>query len=149
MSEAPEATIFTDRVELRFPEAKAGLLSRLSRRRSPDHTFNSLPEDHRDLLLALGDLRAWEDLHPGEVEITGSAVRLSHDAAASLSAPAAAALGLPPDTHLMLKTDVTGTIGSPTFRLHYEWSENGRPVRPPAKGHSLKPRRGRAACRSG
>lgn len=139
---APEATIFSDALEIRFPTEKAGLLSRLTGKGGAQHTFGSLPDDHRDLLLALGDLRGWEDTHPGEVEITDDLVRVSHDAAASLSAPAAAALGLPPDTQLMLKTDVTGTLGSPAFRLHYEWSDNGRPVRPSRQGAILETAQG-------
>ena len=89
-------------------------------------SFTDLAPEDRDLLFAIGDLRAWGDTHPDDVKIETDHLRISHDAAASLSSPAAEALGLPPAVDLMLKTDVTGVLGRPDFRLYYEWSRNGR-----------------------
>ncbi|SHM66396.1 DEAD/DEAH box helicase [Roseibium suaedae] len=126
-----------DAVEIRFPQTRQGMLSRfLSRpgRRS----FTELAPKDRDLLLAIGDLRAWEDRHPGEVTIAEDHLRLSHDAVASLSGPAAEVLGLPRTVDLTLTTDVTGVLGRPNFKLHYEWARHGRRETPSRVGSILK-----------
>ncbi|WP_102107406.1 DEAD/DEAH box helicase [Oceaniglobus roseus] len=127
-----------DRVEIRLPEQKRGLLSRLTGRSADDRSFLHLPEDHRDLLFAIGDLRAWEDTHPGEVTVEAESIHASHDAVASLSSASASALGLPPDVHLTLRTDVEGTLGNPDFRLVCEWSDSGRRVVPRRDGAFLR-----------
>ncbi|WP_245901917.1 DEAD/DEAH box helicase [Phreatobacter oligotrophus] len=51
---------------------------------------------------------------------------MSHRLAASLNAKTAEVLGLPPLVDLTLKTDVEGLVGSPSFRLHYEWQRHGQ-----------------------
>ncbi|SER47602.1 Helicase conserved C-terminal domain-containing protein [Tranquillimonas rosea] len=122
---------------IRFPEARRGLLSRLVGSAPRRTSFHDLPEDQRDLLFAIGDLRAWGDMHEGAVDIAGDRIRASHDAVASLSSASARALGLPDDVHLTLRTDVTGTLGRPDFRLAYEWSDAGRRVVPPRNGAFL------------
>lgn len=126
MSDTPPIhTVTEDAIEIRFPVARQGLLSRLMTKSVP-RSFTDLAPEDRDLLFAIGDLRAWGDSHPDEVTVAPDYLRISHDAAASLSAPAAEALGLPRAVDLLLKTDVTGVLGRPDFRLHYEWSRNGR-----------------------
>ncbi len=124
-------------VEILFPAAKRGLLSRLVGGATPPSSFGNLPEDHRDALFAIGDLRAWGDQHEGELEIGDDRIRASHDAIASLSSGAARALDFPADVHLTLRTDVTGTLGHPDFRLAYEWVDTGRRVVPTRRGALL------------
>lgn len=138
MSDAvPINSINDDAIEIRFPQAKQGLLSRLMSKPTA-RSFTELAPEDRDLLFALGDLRAWGDTHPDDVTVASDHLRISHDAAASLSAPAADALGLPRAVDLMLKTDVTGVLGRPDFRLHYEWSRQGRRATPKRIGAILK-----------
>ncbi|MGK7663524.1 MULTISPECIES: DEAD/DEAH box helicase [unclassified Marinovum] len=132
----PVHSITDDAIEIRFPPAKQGLLSRLMVKPSA-RSFTELAPEDRDLLFSIGDLRAWGDTHPDEVTIASDHLRISHDAAASLSAPAADALGLPRAVDLILKTDVTGVLGRPDFRLHYEWSRNGRREHPRRSGAVL------------
>ncbi|WP_390910869.1 SNF2-related protein [Pseudosulfitobacter sp. SM2401] len=126
MSEnTPHASFGEDAVEIRFPEGKHGIIRRLissNDRRS----FTELGKNDRDLLFAIADLRNWQDQHPQDVEITDDHLRLSHDAAASLSAAAAEAIGLPPTVEFTLKTDVTGVLGGQDFKLHYEWMRHGQ-----------------------
>lgn len=133
----PVPILSEDAIEIRFPQAKQGLLSRLMGKKGT-RSFTELTAEDRDLLLAIGDLRAWEDSHPGDVMIATDHIRLSHDAAASLSGPAAESLGLPRTVDLMLKTDVTGVLGRPDFKLHYEWSRHGHRETPVRIGAILK-----------
>ncbi len=134
---SPVHSVTEDAIEIRFPTAKHGLLSRLVSKPAT-RSFTDLSPEYRDLLLAIGDLRAWEDRHPDEVTIARDHLRISHDAAASLSAPAAEALGLPRVVDLVLKTDVTGVLGRPDFRLHYEWSQHGSRETPKRMGAILR-----------
>ncbi|MAY48283.1 MAG: hypothetical protein CML65_23940 [Rhodobacteraceae bacterium] len=138
MSETkPVHSITGEAIEIRFPPAKQGLLSKLMARQTAQ-SFTALAPEDRDLLFAIGDLRAWGDTHPDEVTVAPDHLRISHDAAASLSAPAAEALGLPRAVDLVLKTDVTGVLGSADFRLHYEWSRHGRREHPRRRGAILQ-----------
>ncbi|WP_312529549.1 DEAD/DEAH box helicase [Paracoccus sp. (in: a-proteobacteria)] len=121
----PVHVVSDDHIEIRFPSAKQGLISRLISRSAP-RSFTELSLGDRDLLFAIGDLRAWADVRPDDIDITADHISLSHDAAANLSAQSANALGLPPVVDLMLKTDVTGVLGRPDFRLSYEWWRSGR-----------------------
>ncbi|MCV2890669.1 DEAD/DEAH box helicase [Ruegeria aquimaris] len=134
---APIHTVFDNAIEIRFPQAKQGLLSRLMVKPSA-RSFTDLAPEDRDLLFAIGDLRAWEDSHPGEVTVAPDLLRISHDAAASLSAAAADALGLPRTVDLMLRTDVTGVLGRPDFKLHYEWFRQGQRETPKRTGAILR-----------
>jgi len=122
----PTYSVKETTIDIQFPQRKEGLLSRLMSSQKP-RSFTEIDLVDNDILFAVADLRNWQDRHPDEVEITGDHLSISHDAAASLSAPAAEALGLPPVVDLTLKTDVTGVLGHPDFRLHYEWSQHGRP----------------------
>ncbi|AUJ63885.1 hypothetical protein B9057_05975 [Aestuarium zhoushanense] len=134
-------TISEDAVEIRFPEAKKGLFSRLATK-SSERSFTDLAPDDRDMLFAIGDIRAWEDGHPGSIEIASDHLLLSHDTVASLSAPAAEALGLPRTVDLMLSTDVSGVLGQPDFKLSYEWSRHGKRETPKRTGAILRTSQG-------
>lgn len=133
----PINTINDNDIEIRFPKARQGLLWHFMSKPSA-RSFTELAPEDRDLLFAIGDLRAWGDTHPEDVTVAPDHLRISHDAAASLSAPAAEALGLPRAVDLMLKTDVTGVLGRPDFRLYYEWSRHGRRETPKRTGAILK-----------
>ncbi|WP_417691616.1 DEAD/DEAH box helicase [Roseibium sp.] len=130
-------TIAENSIGIHFPPTKQGLISRLISTQHP-RSFTDLAPEDRELLFAIGDLRAWEDTHPGDVAIATDYIRLSHDAAASLAASSAEALGLPRTVDLILKTDVTGVLGRPDFKLHYEWSRHGRRETPARVGAILK-----------
>ena len=134
---SPVHNISDDCIKICFPQQKQGLLSRFLVKPNT-RSFTDLAPEDRNLLFAIGDLRAWGDTHPDEVTITPDRLTVSHDAAASLSAPAAEALGLPRAVDLVLKTDVTGVLGRPDFRLHYEWSRNGRRETPKRTGAILR-----------
>jgi hypothetical protein len=139
----PIATISADAIDIRFAEQKQGLLKRLLSSKTNDQSFTHLSDDHRDLLFAIADLRNWQDQHETDIDIGEDHLRLSHDAAANLSANSAAALGLPVDVHLTLKTDVTGVLGRPDFRLAYEWMRHGRREMPKRMGAFLETSEGR------
>ena len=113
---------------------KPGLFARLLGSTRQDPSFSKLPETEQALIFALGDLRALEDASPGVVTIDADTIRMTHDAAAALSAASARALGLPDDTHLLLATDVIGTLGSPDFRLICEWRYRGQRQSPRREG---------------
>lgn len=114
-----------DEITLTLNTSKAGLLSRLlpkKRRRTLSH----LPPEDRPLLLALADLRALGDQWPGELEIGGDRIRMSHRLAASLTGSTATVLGLPPLVDFILRTDAEGLVGSSSFRLRHEWVKHGQ-----------------------
>lgn len=134
----PEVTVKDDGIEIRFHEEKRGLVSLLTGSKTRKHSFTHPTEDQQDLLFAIADLRNWQDTHEGDVEIRDNVLRLSHDAAASLSSSSASVLGLPDDVHLTLKTDVTGVLGRPDFKLAYEWSLHGRRETPKRTGAFLE-----------
>lgn len=115
-----------DAITLRLRGEKPGLLARLVGTSRKDASFNAVPESQQALILALGDLRALAERRPDEVEFGEDVIRVSHSVAASLSSSSAQALGLPPDVHLTLATDASGTLGSADFRLTYEWRHMGQ-----------------------
>lgn len=67
---------------------------------------------------------------------------MSHTVAASLSSSSAQALGLPPDVHMTLATDASGTLGGPDFRLTYEWRHMGQRQAPRRVGCLLSTSQG-------
>lgn len=113
-------------ITLRLQGEKPGLLARLVGASRKATSFTSLPESEQALIFAVADLRALEDRQPGDVEFGEEVIRMTHTVAASLSSSSAQALGLPPDVHLTLATDAAGTLGSPDFRLTYEWRHMGQ-----------------------
>ena len=74
---------------------------------------------------ALADLHAVAEELGEHVEISRDLVRMSHRTLSELPAEAADALGLPPLVDLTLRTDVAGIVGSPNYRLTYEWTRDG------------------------
>ena len=126
-----------DAITLSAIAEKPGLFARLTGASRRDLSFSALPDTEQALIFALGDLRALDDATPGAATIGADTIRLTHDAAAALSAEAARALGLPEDTHLLLATDATGTLGSPDFRLTYEWRHRGQRQSPRRDGSLL------------
>lgn len=129
-------------VTIRIAEDQRRFLGRLIGRGAARRSIAELEGSERDLLLAMGDLRNWQEAHPGEVVISDDHIRLSHNAAANLSAHGAAALGLPRDVDLTLKTDAAGVLGRPDFRLSYEWDKDGRREDPRRIGAFLRTARG-------
>lgn len=117
---------------------RPGLLGRLLRRAQPSADFDRLSDEDEPLVAAMAELRAFEESTPGAVTFSADRLQLSHDAAASLSAPAAHALGLPGLVHLTLRTDVSGSLGSPDFRLRHEWTLNGQRQNPTRTGALIR-----------
>jgi superfamily II DNA or RNA helicase len=109
-----------DGVTLEF-RSRQTLLNQLLSRSS-----NRIIDHDQNLSFALADLRSTAEEAGDEVEIGGSRIRMTHRTLSGLSAEAAEALGLPPLIDLTLRTDVSGLIGSPEFRLTHEWVRAGR-----------------------
>jgi hypothetical protein len=107
-------------VTLEF-KSRQSLLDRLLSRRK-DEDF-----DHaKHLSFALADLRATAEEVDDDIELASNRIRLHHKTLSEISSETADALGLPPVVDLTLRTDVMGQIGSPDFRLTYDWVRAGR-----------------------
>lgn len=126
-----------DSITLTFQDEQSGVLSRLFRKTAP-RDLNHLKPEERDLLVALGDLRALGDENPGSLDISGNQIVMSHRLAASLDGITAEKIGLPPLVELTLKTDVEGVLGSAMFRLHYEWQQHGKRQHAERQGSILR-----------
>lgn len=124
-----------DGVTLEFCSRQT-LLNRLLSRPS-----DRIVDHEQHLSFALADLRSTAEEAGDEVEIGGSRIRMTHWTLSGLSSEAAEALGLPPLIDLTLRTDVSGIIGTPEFRLTHEWVRAGR--------HELVQRTGAIAQTSG
>lgn len=111
----------TDWVTLEF-RSRQTLLNRLLSRAS-----DRIIDHDQHLSFALADLRSTAEEAGDEVEIGGSRIRMTHRTLSGLSSETADALGLPPLIDLTLRTDVSGLLGSPEFRLTHEWVRAGRP----------------------
>lgn len=109
-----------DGVTLSF-ESRQSFLDRLFER----HRDQDFDHDKR-LSFALADLRASAEEIGEVVETSSTRIWLSHRTLSVLSSETADALGLPPLVDLTLRTDVIGNIGSPEFRMSYEWIRAGR-----------------------
>lgn len=109
-----------DGVTLEF-RSRQTLVSRLLARQ-PDQ----LLDQDQHLSFALAELRSTAEEAGDEVEIGDSRIRMAHRTLSGLSAETAEALGLPPLVDLTLRTDATGLIGSPDFRLTHAWIRAGR-----------------------
>lgn len=120
-----ECSSTNEHVKLTVSSDKRGLLQRILGKASVADLQHLPPEEH-DLLLAIGDLRALGDEAPGSLHIGAREIVMSHRLAAALDGKTAAVLGMPPIVDLTLKTDVEGLVGSPSFRLHYEWQRHGQ-----------------------
>ena len=124
-------------VTLQLLPKRTGLISRLLARQHA-RSLEALPPGDRELTLALADLRALGDSRPGELQISGDTIRISHALAGKMDARMGQALGLPPLVDLVLRTDVEGLLGTPFFRLHYEWLRHGRRQMPKRTGAILE-----------
>lgn len=102
-----------------------GLLAQLFRKPTVQD-LHRLPPAERDILIAIGDLRASGEAMPGALHIDSDRIVMSHRLASSLDSKTGQTLGMPPLVDLTLKTDVEGVIGSGSFRLRYEWHRHGR-----------------------
>ena len=115
-----QLTYDQDGVTLEF-RSRQSLLDRLLSRYA-DQDF-----DHdKQLSFALADLQTTTEKTGDEVKISCDRIRLSHETLSALSSETVDALGLPPVVDLTLRTDVNGQIGSPEFRLTYDWVRAGR-----------------------
>jgi superfamily II DNA or RNA helicase len=108
-------------VTLEF-RSRQTLLNRLLSRPS-----DRIMDHDKHLSFALADLRSTAEEAGDEVEIGGSRIRMTHQTLGGLSSETAEALGLPPLIDLTLRTDVSGLLGAPDFRLTHEWVRAGRP----------------------
>lgn len=109
-----------DGVSLEFKSRQSLLDRLLSRRKDKDF-------DHaKHLSFALADLRATAEEVGDDIELASNRIRLHHKTLSEISSETADALGLPPVVDLTLRTDVMGQIGSPDFRLTYDWVRAGR-----------------------
>jgi hypothetical protein len=115
-----------DGVTLEF-RSRQTLLNRLLARPS-----DQIIDHDQHLSFALADLRSTAEEAGDEVEIGGSRIRMTHRTLSGLSSETAEALGLPPLIDLTLRTDVSGLLGSPEFRLTHEWVRAGRAAPAPA-----------------
>lgn len=103
-----------------------------------DVDIDSLAAADRDIAFALANVRMASDSEPDTARINDDAVRMRHSVAAALDGKSAQALGLPPLVHLTFRTDVEGSLGSPSFRLRYAWTKYGREQRPRRIGSILE-----------
>ena len=108
-------------IEIR-PQKKSGFLNIWNRRITD---FENETDTDRSLVFAIAELRMIGEDAPNEVFIHRDRLRISHRVASKLEGRSADAIGLPPLVHLTLKTDVEGTLGSPTFKLRYWWLKFG------------------------
>ena len=118
------------------PRQPGRLRRLLAQRRGAD--IDSLAAADRDIAFALADVRMACDTQPDAARITDDAVRMRHSVAAALDGKSAQALGLPALVDLTFRTDVEGSLGSPSFRLRYAWTKYGREQRPRRIGSILE-----------
>ena len=126
-----------DAITLKPYQESSGILGRfLARRKTAD--IEALSAQDRLFTFALADLRALGDSYPGQLEINSDSVHLSHTVAAALDSQTAEVLGLPPLVDHVLRTDVEGVLGTPSFRVRHEWFKNGQRQLPKRTGAILR-----------
>lgn len=126
------AVILTPKVESR------GLLTRLLKRQTSGKK-KTLSGQERDIAFALADLDALAEETGLPVQHDGEELLLPHRLCSALDATTASVLGLPRLVDRTLRTDVEGTPGSSSFRLHYEWVRYGKVEHLPRMGSILAP----------
>lgn len=127
----------TGGVILRPRNESTGIISRFfARQRVVD--IETLSARDRLFTFGLADLRALGDAYPGELEIEQDSIHLSHRLAAALDSQTAEVLGLPPLVDHILRTDVEGVLGTPSFRVRHEWFKNGQRQLPKRIGAILR-----------
>lgn len=111
-------------ITLNIAEEKQSFINRLFKRQS-SNTLSGLTHSDRALAFAIADLKALAEEFEEPLQMTDDTIVMSHQLAGRLDSEAAQALGLPPLVDLTLKTDIAGSLGSPSFRLQHEWLRNG------------------------
>jgi hypothetical protein len=116
---------FTDHaIELRAKEKSTGLLGKFLGKKAPSDPLDG-PNLDCSLAFAIADLRAFADEMGEPLSIESDGIRLSHRLAAKLDSQTADVLGFPPLVDLVLKTDIEGQIGKPSFRIVHQWWKDG------------------------
>lgn len=133
-----DCTFSADGITLTLRPEKTGLFGAFLRPKPSRDLEHLLPED-RDLMLAVADLRALADEQGAAIDVTSNSIRLPHSVAAALDARSADLLGLPPLVDMIFRTDVDSVVGSPNFRLRYEWMKHGKQQAPERIGAILSP----------
>lgn len=123
------------------PPQKSGLARFFSRPVTSD--LRKLPATERDLICAVGDLRALSNDDARELQIADHRIWLSHRLASKLDAGGAKALGLPRHVDLTFSTDVEGVVGSKGFKLVYQWTKSGQRRLPKRVGAILETDQGK------
>lgn len=122
-------------ITLQLSPSRGGLLGRLLPGKPRD--LDQLAPEDRALAVAIADLRALADETGERLDILADRITLSHRLAALLDRDAAQSLGLPPLTDLTLRTDAEGVLGTPAFRLRYQWLRAGQRRMPTRTGAIL------------
>ena len=112
-------------------------VSQLLRPRKPA-TIEELKKNNQALAFALAQVRALAEDLLVKVIVNDSSVKVPHPVLASLDEYSAQALNLPPLVDLTFSTDVEGSLGSPRFRLSYQWTKYGRRQEPNRVGALLE-----------
>ena len=128
-------------IQLSVDPARRPVSARLFQGFRDKQGISDIAARDRRFAFALADLRA-SATTSSELGLTDTCIRISHALASRLDAAAAEALGLPPRVELVLRTDVEGQLGSPSFRLRYDWLKDGRIQRPRRTGAILETREG-------
>lgn len=113
-----------DEISLTIAAEKQSFINRLFKRQQPT-TLPGLAHNDRVLAFAIADLKALAEEFNEPLHISDETITLSHRLAGRLDSETAQTLGLPALVDLTLKTDIEGSLGSDTFRLHHEWLRNG------------------------
>lgn len=111
-------------IELRVMEESIGLLARIVGRKIASQPLDGTNLE-RSVAFAIADLKTFSEEMGEPLVIEKDGVRLSHRLAARLDSQTAEVLGLPPLVDLVLKTDVEGQIGKPSFRIVHQWWKDG------------------------
>lgn len=130
-----------DTITLSIQPDKQTFIGRLFKKKDTV-SFSQLSNNDRALAFAISDLRALAEEHQEEVNITNNDLCFSHHLAGCLDSNTAQNLGLPPLVDLTLKTDIEGSLGSPSFRLRHEWLRNGVQQLPQRTGSILSTSQG-------
>ena len=105
---------------------------------SKDNSIRTLAAEDREVAFALAQIRMVSEGKSDVAFINEDAISMRHEIVASLDAQSALALGLPPDVDLTFRTDVVGSLGTPTFQLEYSWMKFGRVQMPKRVGSILE-----------
>jgi len=122
-------------------QPKAGIFARLTGKPTTQ-SLEALSREDWDIATAIADIRTLAEDDEAAFDVTDETLSLPHDLVARLDSKTAAILDLPSLVDLTLETSTEGMIGSPTFRLHCRWTQNGRLAAPKRTGAILHTDRG-------